>query len=241
MICWIAFLAGLLAGAGFDCSKAAHPVEVRICSDTVLSALDDSLAIAWKATLSAYPPKHHKALRHEQREWMDDLRRESPEVAKLRQEWRHRLRELELKRSTTDLRMLQAALATVGTVRLENLGPCGYMDFETGEPVMATSSDLLELSSAPGSGGLRFFLTAGRDQPQCHSCGLESEVPSTKKTRRSWANTDVDDKASGALSITPDSIVLEIQDHNQFHHCGIGASLGPTYTFYRHTLRLAPP
>jgi uncharacterized protein len=241
MIAITAFVVGLVFGAGFDCSKATHPVEVRICSDSVLSALDDSLAVAWKSTLSVFGSAQQKALRREQKEWMADLRREAPEVPALRQAWRHRLRELELKRSTTDLRMLQAALATVGTVRLENSGPCGYMDFETGEPVMSTASDLLELSSASGSGGLRFYLTAGMNQPQCHSCGLESEVPITKKARRSWANTEADDKASGALSITPDSIVLEIHDHNQFHHCGIGASLGPTYTFHRHTLRLAPP
>ncbi|QQS06642.1 MAG: hypothetical protein IPK50_07005 [Fibrobacterota bacterium] len=238
---WAALLTALLVGAGFDCSKAVHPVEARICSDPILSRLDDSLAFVWKSTLSAFGSSRHQALRREQKEWMSELRREAPQVPELRLAWRHRLRELSLKRSTKDLRTLVGALRKVGAVRLENNGSCGRMDFETGEPVEGAAADILELSILPGSGRLHFQLMSGMDQSQCHSCEVESDVPGAKSSRRPWSTGTDDSHASGALSIFADSIVVEISDHNPSFQCGIGASLATTYIFQRHSLRLASP
>lgn len=241
MIAWVGILVGAVVGAGFDCSKAAHPVEVRICSDSILSRLDDSLSVSWKATLAAFGKTHHQALRREQKDWNTELRREAPEVSKLQAAWRHRLQELALKRSTVDLRRLVASPATMGTVRLENWGSCGRMDFETGEPVSYSATDQLELSIVPGTDRIRFELSAGNDQPQCHSCSVDAELPAGSGVLRQWSTGAGEDKATGMLSIAADSIVLEIRDHNQAYQCGIGAYLGPRYTFHRSGLRLPPP
>ncbi len=113
------------------------------------------------------------------------------------------------------------------------------MDFETGEPIQSAAEDILELSIQPGSGRLHFRLIAGMNQPQCHSCEVESDVPAAKSSRRPWSSGTDESRAAGAISVAADSIVLDVSDHNQTYHCGMGAFLGGAYTFHRHGLRLA--
>jgi hypothetical protein len=70
---------------------------------------------------------------------------------------------------------------------------------------------------------------------------VDAELPAGSSLRRPWSTGTGDDKATGALVITADRIVVEVEEHNQAYQCGIGASLGPTYTFHRRGLRLVPP
>ena len=55
--------------ASFDCAKASRPVDMLICSDHQLAALDAKLAQAYKTTLAANPADKN-SLRDSQRAWV---------------------------------------------------------------------------------------------------------------------------------------------------------------------------
>lgn len=60
-------------GPSFDCSKAAAPVEVLICSDSVLADQDFRLAAVFDASRkNASSPNVSKALLDDQRAWLKD-------------------------------------------------------------------------------------------------------------------------------------------------------------------------
>ncbi|MGP1691396.1 MAG: lysozyme inhibitor LprI family protein [Giesbergeria sp.] len=56
--------------ASFDCAMAKKAVEKKICSDPLLSRLDDALAANYQAMLSVDVGRSRKALRTEQRRWL---------------------------------------------------------------------------------------------------------------------------------------------------------------------------
>lgn len=68
----VAFLLALLApavsAAGFDCARAARPVEKLICGDAELSRQDEALAAAYKDLLAASADP--AGLRAAQRDWL---------------------------------------------------------------------------------------------------------------------------------------------------------------------------
>jgi uncharacterized protein YecT (DUF1311 family) len=57
-----------LAGASFDCSKAASPVEILICGDAALSEADNRMAQAYQKAMQAESTP--SLLRSEQRIWL---------------------------------------------------------------------------------------------------------------------------------------------------------------------------
>jgi uncharacterized protein len=67
----IVILLGLFAldlrAASFDCRKASTAVEVSVCADAKLSALDDDLAAAYNSTLANAPAPW--LLQRQQRAW----------------------------------------------------------------------------------------------------------------------------------------------------------------------------
>lgn len=65
---------GTVMAASFDCSKARSATEKMICSDTVLSLLDEQLNAAYAGALSRIDEK--AALKASQRRWLASLCRE---------------------------------------------------------------------------------------------------------------------------------------------------------------------
>ena len=65
----LAILAMPAQAAGFDCAKAARPIEKIICGDPVVDALDTMLNGAYKARRAANDP----AVLAEQRQWLASL------------------------------------------------------------------------------------------------------------------------------------------------------------------------
>jgi uncharacterized protein len=65
-----AFTAPVVNAASFDCAKAVSPVERMICSDRLLSRLDDALAENYRNMLSADFGGSKADLRGSQREWL---------------------------------------------------------------------------------------------------------------------------------------------------------------------------
>ncbi|MGL5738758.1 MAG: lysozyme inhibitor LprI family protein, partial [Plesiomonas shigelloides] len=63
-------LCGPAFGASFDCAKAVTPLEKLICDDPYLSALDESLAGAYKVALVDNPK-----VKKSQREWVREVRK----------------------------------------------------------------------------------------------------------------------------------------------------------------------
>jgi len=63
----------VLAGASFDCTKAASPVEILICGDAALSEADSRLAQAYHKAIQAESTP--SVLRSEQRAWLKERSR----------------------------------------------------------------------------------------------------------------------------------------------------------------------
>ena len=73
MIIPILFGSTLLAQAydpSFDCVKASTSSEKLICSDEVLSKLDNTLAKTYNKTFNAYPKEEREDLSSEQKMWV---------------------------------------------------------------------------------------------------------------------------------------------------------------------------
>ena len=60
---------GIAVAAGFDCSKAAAPVEKLICSDPDLSKADGDMAAAYRDAINAAQPQEAARIRLEQKAW----------------------------------------------------------------------------------------------------------------------------------------------------------------------------
>jgi uncharacterized protein len=80
-LCWeklfiIIALFGLLStqanAASFDCNKAATWLEKTVCSDEVLSQLDDQLAKAYHDALASLSPEGQKETKEYQRQWLKE-------------------------------------------------------------------------------------------------------------------------------------------------------------------------
>jgi uncharacterized protein len=85
---WIAILLLLLAASSpalaqdrprpsFDCEKAKAPIEVLICTDPMLAALDEALGQAYQARRGAVTGAARDKLVAEQREWLGQRDRKS--------------------------------------------------------------------------------------------------------------------------------------------------------------------
>ena len=86
--------------AGFDCGKAATPVEKMICSDPQVSELDSLLAKAYKKALSSAPKP--ELLRTEQRTWLSSRRDACQDVDCLKKAYNDRLAELKTNAKPSD-------------------------------------------------------------------------------------------------------------------------------------------
>ncbi len=64
-----------LSAAGFDCTKASSFAEKRICGDSNLSTLDDTLTQLYRNTLSTVPKSDSEKIRAGQRSWLDKRNR----------------------------------------------------------------------------------------------------------------------------------------------------------------------
>lgn len=62
----------LSVAASFDCSKAKSKIELSICSDAELSALDDRLSLAYIAAVKSHPVKNY--VKSTQKVWLDEIR-----------------------------------------------------------------------------------------------------------------------------------------------------------------------
>jgi len=81
--------------ASFDCGKATSPGEKRICDDSILSRLDESLAQSYKKALDHAADK--AALMQEQRQWVREKRDPSSwSVPGLRSVYEDRILELDI-------------------------------------------------------------------------------------------------------------------------------------------------
>lgn len=58
--------------ASFDCAKAKTPLEKTICSNAIISKLDDEMSVKYQAALKSFPVKGF--VRAQQREWLADTR-----------------------------------------------------------------------------------------------------------------------------------------------------------------------
>jgi len=79
-------------GASFDCKKASTLVEQAICSDPMLSSLDEDLALSYKKALKN--SSDNNILRTAQRSWIKSKRNPCKNIACLKQAYASRISEL---------------------------------------------------------------------------------------------------------------------------------------------------
>ena len=84
-------LADNVQAASFDCAKATTKIEKLICTDTVLSRLDEELAAAYKTALQ--DEKQAESIRQAQKEWMKE-RNSCTDVPCIKQAYDTRLQAL---------------------------------------------------------------------------------------------------------------------------------------------------
>lgn len=82
-------LIGNLYGASFSCQKAGSFIEHTICNDSVLSKLDDDLAITYKNVLKNSSNKEQ--IKKEQFDWINNDRNMCQNVNCLRQSYTSRI------------------------------------------------------------------------------------------------------------------------------------------------------
>lgn len=85
----LACMAGTVHAAGFDCARAATPVEKLICADAILSQDDEDLAEAYRQALAQ--GKQAGAVREAQRRWLAQDRNRCADLACLRASYARRL------------------------------------------------------------------------------------------------------------------------------------------------------
>lgn len=232
----------LLSGASFDCAKAKHPVEQRICADSTLSSLDDSLASAWKSLQPGFSKDDARILKTEQRVWLGRVRDENPGSDTLRSRWKARLADLDLKRELVDLRWV-ADPKGGRRVRLESWGSCTFnpsRSEEGGGEVDAV--DALDLAWDRTRDRLRFVLDAGV-QPSCHECGKvqgEAKRFGAKSANLwRWEGGAGEERMRVEMELTSDEIRVRIVASDNTLSCGAGASLPETMIFRRAGVRVA--
>jgi len=84
----------LAQAASFDCGKASTFIEKAICSENKLSALDESLASAFKNILTNASKSDENTLRSQQKAWLVNVRNKCADSACLVQAYTQRLAEL---------------------------------------------------------------------------------------------------------------------------------------------------
>jgi uncharacterized protein len=78
--------------AGFDCTKASTFVEKAICSDTVLSKLDDLLMNSYKEALANV--SNTEKLKSGQRVWLSNTRNKCPDIECLKDAYNKRIADI---------------------------------------------------------------------------------------------------------------------------------------------------
>lgn len=86
--------------AGFDCGKAATPLEKTICQDPALNALDEQLAAAYR---EAGQRCSSVELKTEQQRWLKDIRNACRDAACLAAAYQKRLAVLQVRRCGADV------------------------------------------------------------------------------------------------------------------------------------------
>ncbi|MBF0463106.1 MAG: DUF2135 domain-containing protein [Magnetococcales bacterium] len=95
-IIWLSCAAGAMA-AGFDCTKAATPVEHLICDDAEVSAADSRLLASFRQLQEAFKEDEESRswYKRTQQQWLQESRNRCPDVACLRLVYSQRILLLE--------------------------------------------------------------------------------------------------------------------------------------------------
>ena len=101
---------GTVHAASFDCKKAKAPVEIAICADKDISALDEQLASKYKALQGTLDEVGKGVVKKEQKYWLSSVRdftmaKKSPrwtdtrqgDLVSLKTRYQQRLQDLDLK------------------------------------------------------------------------------------------------------------------------------------------------
>ncbi len=78
IILFVLFSTQALAGS-FDCNKTSSWLEKSVCSDEVLSKLDEQMAKAYHDALASLSPEGQKETKEYQRQWLEEISYIKPE------------------------------------------------------------------------------------------------------------------------------------------------------------------
>ena len=82
------FIASFAQSASFDCQKASTQVEKNICSNEVLSKLDEEMAKAYRDALDSLSSEGQKETKEYQKKWLKSISKLDKKNLKLNYEAR---------------------------------------------------------------------------------------------------------------------------------------------------------
>ena len=229
-----------LHGASFDCKKASHPVEKKICRDAALSTLDDSLGRTWKRVRETISGAELAVALADQKAWMAAVRNDNPTVDSLRSAWKHRITAWKFRMSVGDLRALAKSR---GGFAFTLPGGCpGRWSEENGVEVVP-ASNTLSMRWDPATDRLRFGVGESIDQHACGGCDAEGEAvlsPTKISGLDVWTgigrNQDGDTLATAEFHIARDHIVAKVVAKRPGEICGAGAGFSDSLVFPKTTI-----
>jgi len=183
LIAWFCILHGAAApvhAASFDCKKAKAPIEMAICGDKDISALDEQLASKYKALFKTLDEAGKAVVREEQKYWLKNIRgfaiadqgprwtdTQKGDLASLKTRYQKRLRDLDLKQKMVEggYQMLSGVyvMPTVVVAPIQDYEPVAALN----ELKLEFKADKLSVSinSIGGSGNICSLEGIAEKQP----------------------------------------------------------------------------
>ena len=171
---------GTVHAASFDCKKAKAPIEIAICADKDISALDEQLASKYKALLGTIDEAGKAVVKEGQKYWLKNIRgsamaekgprwtdSQKGDVVSLKLRYQTRLQDLELKKKVVEggYKML-SGVYVMPTVVLSPVREYEPVDALNELKLEFIKEDLaVSINSIGGSGNMCSLEGTAREQP----------------------------------------------------------------------------
>jgi len=211
--------------ASFDCKKAKAPIEIAICADKDISALDEQLASKYKALLGTLDEAGKGVVKKEQKYWLKNIRghakvengprwtwtdTQQGDVVSLKTRYQQRLRDLDLKKKMVDggYQMLSGVyvIPTECIAPIQNYEPAAAVD----ELKMEFKTDKLAVCIRSIGGS-------------CNICSLEGIAE--KQPDGAYLLTEQD--CHMTFAVKDRTIMVSEKDCES--HCGAGADISSEF------------
>jgi len=219
--------AGSVHAASFDCKKAKAPIEIAICGDKDISALDEQLASKYKALLKTLDEAGKTVVKEGQKYWLKNIRgsaiadqgprwtdTQKGDLASLKARYQKRVQDLDLKKMMVEggYRILSGVYVqpTVVLSPIRDYEPVDALDKLKLEVIKEYLS--VSLNSVGGTGNI---------------CSLEGVAK--KQPDGSFLLTEQADGLSCRMTFAVKDRKIMVSQEGCETFCGAGAGFSPEF------------